>query len=119
MLRTMLILQNMGFHEFALTALPRSLFNTLMVLPYSTFVSKLFTCKDSSILRSCMLANFFAIVFGSSRLNLPCLWNVQLHPTLPIFLSCDLLGCQLIEFANVFFFFCLSNISPQKAQLNS
>ena len=111
--RTMLILQNKGFHEFALTPLPRSLFNTLMVLPYSAFVSKLFLSNDFLILRSCMLANFLQVFFGSSRLNLPCLWNVQLHPTLPIFLSCNLLGCQLIEWANVFCFCFLQHIPPK------
>ena len=66
----MLILRNKGFHEFVLTTLPRSLFNTLMVLSYSAFVSKLFISYNSRILRSCMLGNF-AIIFGCSQLNCP------------------------------------------------
>ena len=66
----MLILRNKGFHEFVLTTLPRSLFNTLMVLSYSAFVSKLFNSYNSRILRSCMLGNF-AIIFGCSQLNCP------------------------------------------------
>ena len=60
--RTMLILRNNGFHEFVLTILTRSLFNTSMDLPCSAFVSKLFI--------SCMLDNF-ASVFGCSQLNGP------------------------------------------------
>ena len=66
----MLILRNKGFHEFVLTILPRSLFNTLMDLSYSALVSKLFISNDSLILRSCMLDNF-ASVFGCSQLNGP------------------------------------------------
>ena len=66
----MLILRNKGFHEFVLTILPRSLFNTSMDLSYSAFVSKLFIYNDSLILRSCMLDNF-ASVFGCSQLNCP------------------------------------------------
>ena len=66
----MLILRNKGFHEFVLTILPRSLFNTSMDLSYCTFVSKLFIYNDSLILRSCMLDNF-ASVFGCSQLNCP------------------------------------------------
>ena len=66
----MLILRNKGFHEFVFTILPRSLFNTLMDLSYSAFVSKLFISNDSLILRSCMLDNF-ASVFGCSQLNGP------------------------------------------------
>ena len=66
----MLILRNKGFHEFVLTILPRSLFKFLMVLSYSAFVSKLFTCKDSYS-TFVYVDHFFAIVFGSSRLNLP------------------------------------------------
>ena len=61
----MLILRNKGRHEFVLTILPRSLFNTLMDLSYSAFVSKLLISNDSLILRSCMSDNF-AIVFGCS-----------------------------------------------------
>ena len=58
----MLILRNQGFHEFVLTILIWSLFNTLMDLSYSAFVSKLFICNDSLILRSCMLDSFASIV---------------------------------------------------------
>ena len=68
--RTMLILRNKGFHEFVFTILPRSLFNTLMDLSYSAFVSKLFISNDSLILRSRMLDNF-ASVFECSELNRP------------------------------------------------
>ena len=64
----MLILRNKGFHEFVFTILPRSLFNTLMDLSYSAFVSKLFISNDSLILRSCMLDNF-ASVFGCNQLH--------------------------------------------------
>ena len=66
----MFILRNKSFHEFVLTILPRSLFNTLMDLSYSTLVSKLFISNDSLILRSRMLDNF-ASVFGCSQLNRP------------------------------------------------
>ena len=59
-----------GFHEFVLTILLLSLFNTLMDLSYSTFVSKLFISNESLILRSCILDNF-ASVFGCSQLNRP------------------------------------------------
>ena len=64
----MLILRNKGFHKFVLTILPWSLFNTLMVLSYSAFVSKLFISNNSLILRSCMLGNFVR-AFGCSQLN--------------------------------------------------
>ena len=47
-----------GVHEFVLTILPLSLFNTLMDLSYSVFVSKLFISNDCLILRLCMLDNF-------------------------------------------------------------
>ena len=57
----MLILRNKGFHEFVFTVLPRSLFNTLMDLSYSAFVSKLFTSKDSVILRSLILRPLFYV----------------------------------------------------------
>ena len=53
-----------------LTILPWSLFNTLMDLLYSAFVSKLFISNDSLILRLCMLSNF-ASIFGYSQLNHP------------------------------------------------
>ena len=69
-MRAMLILRNKGFHELVLTILPWSLFNTLMDLLYSPFVSKLFISNDSIILRSYMLDNF-ASVFGCSQLNRP------------------------------------------------
>ena len=46
----MLILQNKGFHEFMLTMLSQSLFNTLMDMLNSAFVSKLFISNDSLIL---------------------------------------------------------------------
>ena len=71
-----------------LTILSWSLFNTLMDLSYSTFVSKLFIYTDTLILRLCIMGNV-TNVFGCSQLNRP--WqsmNVQLHLTLPIFLSC-------------------------------
>ena len=42
---TILILRNKGFHEFVFTVFSRSLFNTLMDLSYSAFVSKLFISK--------------------------------------------------------------------------
>ena len=100
----MLILRNKGFHEFVFTILPRSLFNTLMDLLYSGFVSKLFISNDSLILRLCILDNF-ANVFGYSQLNCP--WyslECSVASTLPIFLPCYLLCVQLIEWARVFFF---------------
>ena len=68
----MLILRNKGFHEFVWTIFPRSLFNTLMDLLYSAFVSKLFISNDSLILRSCMLDNF-ANGFWCSQLS--CRWQ--------------------------------------------
>ena len=64
----MLIFPCEGIHEFALIILPRSLFNILMDLSYSAFVSKLFISNDSFIIRSCILDNF-ENVFGSSQLN--------------------------------------------------
>ena len=66
----MLILQNKGFHELVLTILTGSLFNTLMDLSYSAFVSKFFISIASLILRLCMLSNF-ASFFGCSQLNHP------------------------------------------------
>ena len=92
---TILILRNKGFHEFVFTVLPRSLFNTLMDLSYSAFVSKLFISNDSLILRSCMLDNF-ANIF----------WVQPIKPTMTFFgmFSCTrgfpfsyLPGVQLIE----------------------
>ena len=67
---TRLILRNKGLHEFMLTILPQSQFNTLMDLSYSAFVSTLFISNDSHILHSCMLDNF-ASVFGCSQWNHP------------------------------------------------
>ena len=58
----MLILRNQGFHEFVLTILIWSLFNTLMDLSYSAFASILFICNDSLNLRSCMLDSFASFV---------------------------------------------------------
>ena len=58
----MLILWNKGFHELVLTILIWSLFNTLVDLSYSAFVSKLFISNDSPILRSCMLDSFASIL---------------------------------------------------------
>ena len=95
---TRLILRNKGLHEFMLTILPQSQFNTLMDLSYSAFVSTLFISNDSHILHSCMLDNF-ASVFSHDN---P--WNVQLHLTFPIFLPCYLLGVQLIQWAHIFLF---------------
>ena len=66
----MFILPNKGFHEFTLAILSWSLFNTLMDLLYSAFVSKLFISSYSLILRSCIFDNF-ASVFGCSQLNPP------------------------------------------------
>ena len=66
--RTILILQNKTFHEFVLTILHQSLFNTLMDMWYSAFVSKFFISNDSLILLLYMLDNF-ASVFGCSQLN--------------------------------------------------
>ena len=64
----MLIVRNKGFHKSVLTILPWSLFNTLMVLSYSAFVSKLFISNNSLILRLYMLGNFVR-GFGCSQLN--------------------------------------------------
>ena len=63
-----LTLRNKGFHEFVLTILPPSLFNTLMDLSYAAFVSKLFISNNSLILPSCMLDNFPS-AFEYSQLN--------------------------------------------------
>ena len=60
----MLISRSKDFHEFVLTILPRSLFNTFMDLTCSAFVTKLFISNDSLILHLCMLSNF-ANVFGA------------------------------------------------------
>ena len=111
----MLILRKKGLHEFVLSILPRSLFNTLMGLSHSAFVSKLFISSDSLVLRSCMLGNFEG-VFGCSQLNHP--WRFlkcSKHSTLSIFQSCHLLGVQLIEWAHVFLF--LQCISPKNYNL--
>ena len=59
----MLILLNKGFHEFMLTILPRSLFNILMDLSYSAFVSFLILGFIYSIQGSlAMLMSVFSIL---------------------------------------------------------
>ena len=111
----MLILRKNGLHEFVLSILTRSLFNTLMGLSHSAFVSKLFISSDSLALRSSMLGSFEG-VFRCSQLNHP--WQslkCSVHSTLPIFQSCYLLGVQLIKWAHVFLF--LQCISPQNHNL--
>ena len=88
----MLVLRNKVFDELGLTILPPSLFNNLMDLSYSAFVSKLFIFNDSLILRSCMLNNF-ASVFRCNQLNHP--WQS---------LECSVAVVQLIDSAHVFLF---------------
>ena len=116
--RTMLILRNKGFHEFVLTILPRSLFNTLMDLSYSALVSKLFISNDSLILRSCMLDNF-ASVFGCSQLNRP--WQslqCSVAPDAYHFPAMLSSWCSIDRVSTRFF--CLSNVfPPSQLQLNS
>ena len=89
MQRTMLILRNKGFYEFVLSILLRSLFNTLMDLLYSAFVSKLVIFEDFLNFRSCSLGNL-----ATAHDNL---WNVQLHRILSIFLWCYLLYVPLVS----------------------
>ena len=96
----MLILRNKGV--FVLTILPQSLFNTLMDLSYSAFISNMFISNDSLILRSCMLDNF-ASVFGCSQLNRP--WHsleYSVAPDASYFPAMLSSWCSLIEWAHVF-----------------
>ena len=74
----MLVLWNKGFHEFVLTILPGSLFNTLMDLSYSAFASNLLISKHSFILRSRILCNF-ARVLGAVMIiagRFSCAWHL-------------------------------------------
>ena len=106
----MLISQKKGFYEFVSTILPQSLFNTLMDLSYSAFVSKLFISNNSLILRLCMLDNF-ASVF----------WVQPIKPPMIIFgmFSCTQRSPFSIHAIFLVFnrssertFFCFSNVFP-------
>ena len=111
----MLISQKKGFYEFVSTILPQSLFNTLMDLLYSAFVSKLFISNDSLILRLCMLDNF-ASVF----------WVQPIKPPMTIFrmFSCTQWSPFSIHAIFLVFnrssectFFCFSNVSPPPVKI--
>ena len=121
----MLTLRNKGFHEFVLTVLSWSLFNTWIDLLYSAFVSELFIFKDSLILCSCMLGDL-ASIFGWSQLNRPwqswmfsCTWSFTFFCH-AIFLVFDWLGdqnfslilqCISLSFKVLFLFLVLQMIS--------
>ena len=110
-------LTKQGFHQFVLTTLPQSLFNTLMDLLYSAFFSKLFISNDSFTLRSFMLDNF-ASVFGWSQLNRP--WQsleCSVAPNAPYFPAMLSSWCSTDRVSPRFF--CFSNVSPPlQSQLN-
>ena len=61
-------LTKQGLPLILVNLLPRSLFNTLMELSYSAFVSKFFISKYSPILH-CVWFFYFASVFGCSQFN--------------------------------------------------
>ena len=84
----MLILQNKDFHEFVLTILPQFLFTTFMDYRI-LFLFVNFHCVYWVTLSEFLGAASYT-AHGSLR-------NVQLYPTLPIFMSCCFRDVILIE----------------------